>query len=88
LLIRPGCVPVEDLDRSASGRLDSTSAGSLQSPPTVSCGLRRDGGDRSGEILRGSPEEALYAGALIVITVLTVNVLGERFATRWEAPGR
>jgi hypothetical protein len=34
------------------------------------------------------PQEALYAGVLIVITLVTVNVLGERFATRWEAPGR
>jgi peptide/nickel transport system permease protein len=33
-------------------------------------------------ILQGYPEEPLYAGALIVITVAAFNILGERLADR------
>ncbi|MFG3547791.1 ABC transporter permease [Streptomyces sp. NPDC047725] len=36
-------------------------------------------------VLQQHPPEALFAGALIVITVGAVNVLGDRLTERWEA---
>jgi peptide/nickel transport system permease protein len=35
-----------------------------------------------GSVLRGAPQQALYVGALIVITVVAFNVVGEGLADR------
>ncbi|MER5756748.1 ABC transporter permease [Streptomyces sp. NPDC002088] len=53
-------------------------------PPATDWGLMISEGRAS--LLNGSPQETLVAGALIVLTVVTVNVLGERLAQRAEVP--
>ncbi|MFJ3957461.1 ABC transporter permease [Arthrobacter sp. NPDC090010] len=52
-------------------------------PPTADWGAMVGTG-MSG-ILQGHPDEALFASALIVITVAAVNVLGDRLTERSEA---
>ncbi|SEC01993.1 ABC transporter permease [Arthrobacter woluwensis] len=52
-------------------------------PPTADWGATVGTG-MSG-ILQGHPDEALFASALIVITVAAVNVLGDRLTERSEA---
>ncbi len=48
--------------------------------PTPDWGLMVANGQQG--IIKGFPEESLYAGALIVITVAAFNILGERLADR------
>jgi peptide/nickel transport system permease protein len=48
-------------------------------PPTSEWGLMVSTGQSS--ILAGHPEESLYAGAMIVITVIAFNLLGDRLAS-------
>ena len=36
--------------------------------------------DGEPSILRGAPQEALFASFLIVLTVVALNLIGERFA--------
>ena len=48
-------------------------------PPTSEWGLMVSTGQSS--ILAGYPQESLYAGAMIVITVVAFNLLGDRLAT-------
>ncbi len=48
-------------------------------PPTPEWGLMVSTGQSS--ILSGSPEESLYAGAMIVLTVIAFNLLGDRLAS-------
>lgn len=52
-------------------------------PPTADWGAMV--GTGMGGILQGHPGEALFASALIVITVAAVNVLGDRLNERSEA---
>jgi peptide/nickel transport system permease protein len=40
--------------------------------------------DGRAALLNGQPQEALAAGAMIVLTVVAFNVLGERIAAREE----
>lgn len=51
-------------------------------PPTAEWGLMVADGQPS--ILQGQPAESLYAGVLIVLVVLSVNLLGERLSSRSE----
>jgi peptide/nickel transport system permease protein len=51
-------------------------------PPTPEWGLMVANGQPS--ILSGYPEESLYAGLLIVATVVAFNLLGDRLATRFS----
>jgi len=51
-------------------------------PPTPEWGLMVANGQAS--ILAGYPEESLYAGLLIVLTVVSFNLLGDRLATRFS----
>jgi peptide/nickel transport system permease protein len=48
-------------------------------PPTPEWGLMVANGQAS--ILSGHPQESIYAGVMIVITVVAFNVLGDRMAT-------
>jgi peptide/nickel transport system permease protein len=52
-------------------------------PPASEWGLMVS--DGRAALLNGSPQEALAAGGMIVITVVAFNVLGERLAARAEA---
>jgi len=52
-------------------------------PPTADWGAMVGTG-MSG-VLQRHPEEALFAGVLIILTVAAVNVLGDRLNERWEA---
>jgi peptide/nickel transport system permease protein len=49
-------------------------------PPTADWGVMVSAGEQN--ILAGHPEQSLYAGALIVITVCAFTLLGERLADR------
>jgi peptide/nickel transport system permease protein len=49
-------------------------------PPTAEWGLMV--GDSSSALLNGSPQESIAAGGAIVLTVVAVNLLGERLAAR------
>jgi peptide/nickel transport system permease protein len=51
-------------------------------PPTAEWGLMVANGQSS--ILTGYPQESLYAGLLIVATVVAFNLLGDRLATRFS----
>jgi peptide/nickel transport system permease protein len=51
-------------------------------PPTPEWGLMVANGQAS--ILTGYPEESLYAGLLIVATVVAFNLLGDRLASRFS----
>jgi len=51
-------------------------------PPTAEWGLMVANGQAS--ILSGHPQESLYAGLMIVATVVAFNVLGDRLATRFS----
>ncbi len=48
-------------------------------PPTAEWGLMVSTGQSS--ILAGHPQESLFAGAMIIITVVAFNLLGDRLAT-------
>jgi peptide/nickel transport system permease protein len=52
-------------------------------PPTADWGAMV--GTGMAGVLQQHPQEALYASALIVITVGAVNILGDRLTERWEA---
>lgn len=52
-------------------------------PPTADWGLMVASGQP--EILSGYPQESLYAGLMIVLTVLAVTIVGERLAAIAEA---
>ncbi|WP_253266234.1 ABC transporter permease [Streptomyces sp. 6-11-2] len=52
-------------------------------PPTSDWGAMVGSG--MAGVLQQHPQEALFASALIVITVGAVNVLGDRLTERWEA---
>lgn len=47
-------------------------------PPTADWGVMVSDGESS--ILRGAPQEALFASILIVLTVVALNLIGERLA--------
>ncbi|MFZ0386340.1 MAG: ABC transporter permease [Solirubrobacteraceae bacterium] len=47
-------------------------------PPTADWGVMVSDGESS--ILRGAPQEALFASLLIVLTVVALNLIGERLA--------
>lgn len=49
-------------------------------PPTSEWGLMVSTGQSS--ILAGHPQESLYAGIMIILTVVAFNLLGDRLATR------
>jgi peptide/nickel transport system permease protein len=51
-------------------------------PPASEWGLMVANGQAS--ILTGHPEESLYAGLMIVVTVVAFNLLGDRLATRFS----
>ena len=51
-------------------------------PPTPEWGLMVANGQAS--ILTGHPQESLFAGLLIVATVVAFNLLGDRLATRFS----
>ncbi|MFG2731589.1 ABC transporter permease [Streptomyces canus] len=51
-------------------------------PPTAQWGLMVS--DGTSDLLNGHGQQSLAAGAAIVLTVVTVNVLGERLAARSE----
>jgi peptide/nickel transport system permease protein len=51
-------------------------------PPTADWGVMVSTGE--SDILRGYPQEALLASLLIVLTVISVNVVGEHFAKSGE----
>jgi peptide/nickel transport system permease protein len=51
-------------------------------PPTPEWGLMVANGQAS--ILTGHPQESLYAGLMIVLTVVAFNLLGDRLATRFS----
>jgi peptide/nickel transport system permease protein len=53
-------------------------------PPTPEWGLMVANGQAS--IITGNPQESLYAGLLIVATVVAFNLLGDRLATRFSVP--
>ncbi|MFC9699877.1 ABC transporter permease [Streptomyces sp. NPDC056943] len=52
-------------------------------PPTSDWGAMV--GTGMAGVLQQHPQEALFAGALIVTTVGAVNILGDRLTERWEA---
>ncbi|MCZ0978526.1 ABC transporter permease [Streptomyces diastatochromogenes] len=52
-------------------------------PPTSDWGAMV--GTGMAGVLQQHPQEALYAGALVVLTVGAVNLLGDRLTERWEA---
>lgn len=49
-------------------------------PPSPDWGVMVSEGQ--GSVLRGAPQQALYAGTLIVVTVVAFNVIGEGLADR------
>lgn len=49
-------------------------------PPTAEWGLMVSTGQSA--ILAGHPQESLFAGAMIILTVVAFNLLGDRLATR------
>lgn len=49
-------------------------------PPTAEWGVMVSTGQTS--ILAGHPQESLFAGVLIIVTVVAFNLLGDRLATR------
>jgi len=49
-------------------------------PPTAEWGLMVSEGQSS--ILAGHPQESLAAGVMIILTVVTFNLLGDRLASR------
>jgi peptide/nickel transport system permease protein len=51
-------------------------------PPAAEWGLMVANGQAS--ILTGHPQESLFAGILIVVTVIAFNLLGDRLATRFS----
>ncbi len=51
-------------------------------PPTADWGVMVSDGVTG--ILQGYPEESLYAGLIIVLTVVAINFLGDRLTARWE----
>jgi len=51
-------------------------------PPTAEWGLMVSNGQ--GSILTGHPQESLFAGGLIVLTVVAFNLLGDRLASRFS----
>ncbi|MCW2976969.1 MAG: gsiD 1 [Actinomycetia bacterium] len=51
-------------------------------PPTAEWGLMV--ADGRSALLSGTPQESLYAGGFIVLTVVALNVVGERLAARAE----
>jgi peptide/nickel transport system permease protein len=51
-------------------------------PPRAEWGLMVSNGQAS--ILTGHPQESLFAGILIVLTVIAFNMLGDRLATRFS----
>ena len=51
-------------------------------PPAAEWGLMVANGQAS--ILTGHPQESLFAGVLIVLTVVAFNMLGDRLATRFS----
>jgi peptide/nickel transport system permease protein len=55
-------------------------------PPAADWGVMVAGGEPS--ILQGYPEQSLYAGIMIVITVCAFTILGERLADRDRALDR
>lgn len=55
-------------------------------PPAADWGVMVASGEPS--ILEGHPQQALYAGILIVITVCAFTILGERLADPQRAPAR
>jgi peptide/nickel transport system permease protein len=54
-------------------------------PPTADWGVMVSDGVPG--ILQGYPGESLYAGLIIVLTVVAINFLGDRLTARWEARG-
>ena len=52
-------------------------------PPTSEWGLMVSTGQSS--ILAGHPQESLFAGAMIIVTVVAFNLLGDRLATHQSA---
>ena len=55
-------------------------------PPTAEWGLMVANGQAS--ILTGHPQESIYAGVMIIATVVAFNLLGDRLATRFSVPAR
>src|SRR5262249_111012 len=55
-------------------------------PPSADWGVMVASGEPA--ILAGHPQQSLYAGILIVITVCAFTILGERLADPDRAPGR
>lgn len=55
-------------------------------PPTAEWGLMVATGQSS--ILAGHPQESLFAGIMIILTVVAFNLLGERLAARQEGRPR
>ena len=53
-------------------------------PPTADWGAMVADGQAS--ILRGYPQESLFAGGLIVLAVICFVLIGERISERWEGP--
>jgi peptide/nickel transport system permease protein len=51
-------------------------------PPASEWGLMVANGQAS--ILTGHPQESLYAGLMIVVTVVAFNLLGDRLATHFS----
>jgi len=52
-------------------------------PPTSDWGIMVSDGQLA--LLGGHPQQSLYAGAIIVITVMSCMVVGERLSARWSA---
>jgi peptide/nickel transport system permease protein len=55
-------------------------------PPAADWGVMVASGEPA--ILEGHPQQSLYAGILIVITVCAFTILGERLADPDRAPAR
>jgi peptide/nickel transport system permease protein len=55
-------------------------------PPASEWGLMVANGQAS--ILTGHPQESIFAGLLIIATVVAFNLLGDRLATRFSVPAR
>ena len=55
-------------------------------PPSAEWGLMVANGQSA--ILSGHPQESLYAGVLIVVTVVAFNLLGDRMATYFSTDRR
>jgi len=54
-------------------------------PPTADWGLMAANGQPA--IIAGHPEQSIYASLMVLITVVAVNVVGERLAQRFEVQG-